>query len=205
VLRRPDQPQDDNRMLRELLRASIMAGIPVALASYFLFSWALRRRQLGTMTSLKEVEQEIKRQSKEQSRLRKERKRAGVGSMLAEGAHLSRASQLDLVHNKWLAFGGGFYGVVGLLTYVVVELGDLRDFLLGFESVWALISRFGLDMLVELLVNALRNFVVAIAWPAYWLSDIHSDYIWLWFAVAYAAYWGGARLALQRFRPESHQ
>jgi hypothetical protein len=86
-----------------------------------------------------------------------------------------------------------------------VELGDLRDFLLGFESVWALISRFGLDMLVELLVNALRNFVVAIAWPAYWLSDIHSDYIWLWFAVAYAAYWGGARLALQRFRPESHQ
>jgi hypothetical protein len=86
-----------------------------------------------------------------------------------------------------------------------VELGDLRDFLLGFESVWALISRFGLQTLVDLLVNALSNFVVAIAWPVYWLSELHSSNIWLWFVAAYAGYWGGARLALHRFRPESHQ
>ena len=190
-------------MVLEFFRALLLAALPVGLASYFLFTWVLRRRQLGTVTSLKEVERAIKRQSKERSQQKKQLKRAGVASSLAEGAHLSRATGPDLVHNKWLAFGGGFYGVVGLLTYAVVELGDLRDFLLGFESIWALISGFGLDMLVNLFVNAVRNFVVAIAWPAYWLAEIHSSRIWLWLLVAYAGYWGGARLALHRFRPEA--
>jgi hypothetical protein len=192
-------------MIPEFFRALLLAALPVGLASYFLFTWALRRRQPGTVTSLKQVEKEIKRERKERSQLKKQQKRAGVASTLAEGAHLSRASQLDLVHNKWLAFGGGFYGVVGLLTYAVVELGDLRDFLLGFESVWMLISGFGVQMLVDLLVNALQNFVLAIAWPAYWMSELQSGRIWLWLLAAYAGYWAGARLALQRFRPESHQ
>jgi hypothetical protein len=190
-------------MIFEFFRALLLAGVPVGLASYFLFSWVLRRRQLGSATSLKQVEQAIKLQSKERKRQQKQLRRAGVANMLADGTHLSPASGLDLVHNKWLAFGGGFYGVAGLLTYVVVELGDLRNFLLGFESVWMLISGFGVQMLVDLLVNALQNFVVAIAWPAYWLSEIRSDYIWIWFVAAYAAYWGGARLALRRFRPET--
>ena len=189
-------------MIFEFFRALLLAGVPVGLASYFLFSWVLRRRQLGSAISLRQVEQAIKLQSKERKRQQKQLRRTGVASMLADGTPLSPASGLDLVHNKWLAFGGGFYGVAGLLTYVVVELGDLRDFLLGFESVWMLISGFGVQMLVDLLVNALQNFVVAIAWPAYWLSEIQSGRIWLWLAVAYAGYWGGARLALQRFRPE---
>jgi hypothetical protein len=103
------------------------------------------------------------------------------------------------LHGKWLAFGGGFYGVVGLLTYGVVELGELRDFFLGFESLGALIAQFGFDMLVGIFVNAAKNFVIAIAWPVYWLSDIRSNHVWIWFVVAYAAYWAGARLALRRF------
>jgi hypothetical protein len=190
-------------MVLEFLRALFLAALPVGLASYFLFSWVLRRRQLGTVTSLKQVEQAIKRQSKERSQQKKELKRARGASTLAEGAHQSQATGLDLVHNKWLAFGGGFYGVVGLLTYAVVELSDLRDFLLGFESIWALISRFDLDLLVNLFVNAVRNFVVAITWPVYWLAEIQSSRIWLWFLLAYAGYWGGARVALHRFRPEA--
>lgn len=189
-------------MVLEFFRALLLAALPVGLASYFLFSWALRRRRTGAVTSLKQAQQEIKRERKERSQREKQQKRAGVTGLLADGAHLSHASQLDLVHNKWLAFGGGFYGVVGLLTYAVVELGDLWDFLLGFESVWMLVSRLSVQMLVDQLVNAVHNFVVAIAWPAYWLSEIHSDYIWLWFLVAYGGYWAGARLALQRFRPE---
>ena len=190
-------------MVLEFLRALFLAVLPVGLASYFLFSWVLRRRQLGTVTSLKQVEQAIKRQSKERSQQKKELKRAGGASTLAEGAHQSHATGLDLVHNKWLAFGGGFYGVVGLLTYAVVELSDLRDFVLGFESIWALISRFDLDLLVNLFVDAVRNFVVAITWPVYWLAEIQSSRIWLWFLLAYAGYWGGARVALHRFRPEA--
>lgn len=184
-------------MILELFHALVFAGLPVALASFFLFSWYLRRRHGEALASLKEVERELKREQKARAKREKDRKRA-LGAVLAEGAHFSREGQLDLVHNKWLKFGGGFYGVVGLLTYAVVELGEIWDFLRGFESVWSLISQFGVDMLVNLFVEALRNFIIAIAWPAYWLSNIQTHYPWLWFLAAYAGYWGGARLALRR-------
>jgi hypothetical protein len=184
-------------MILELLRALLLAGLPVGVASFFLFTWALRRRAPGAVTSLRAVARDLKRESKERAKLKKERR--GVSAVLAEGAHLSRDAQLDLIQNKWLKFGGGFYGVVGLLTYAVVELGDLWNFAIQFESIWVLIARFGPDTLINLLVDALRNFVVAIAWPGYWLSSIDSQYVWLWFVAAYAGYWAGARLALRRF------
>lgn len=189
-------------MILELFRALLLAALPVGLASYFLFSWVLRRRAPGAVTSLKAIQRELKRESKERSKERKEQKRS-VSERLAEGAHFSAGKPFDLVQNKWLKFGGGFYGVVGLLTYAVVELRDLWAFAMSFESIWMLIAQFGLDTLINLLVEALRNFIVAIAWPAYWLSSIQTQHPWLWFVLAYAGYWGGARLALHRYAQAS--
>ena len=199
-------------MLLELFRATLIAGLPVAAASYGLVWWSLRQGYIGSVSSLKELEQGFKRQSKERSAAKKDRKRSRKAGEKTEARSLGLAlasvrqqarqpgpSVLNTFHGKWLAFGGGFYGVVGVLTYAVVELRELRDFFLGFESLYALFADFGINMLVGILVNAVTNFVVAIAWPAYWLSDIRSDHIWIWFIVAYAAYWAGAKFALQRF------
>jgi len=185
-------------MILELLRALLLAGLPVGAASFFLFTWALRRRAPGGVRSLKVLQSELKAESKERAKLKKSQKR-DVASLLAEGAQFSRDAQLDLIHTKWLRFGGGFYGVVALITYAVVELGDLWAFAMRFESFWMLIANFGLNTLIGLLVNALQNFIVAIAWPAWWLSNISSQYVWFWFVAAYAGYWAGARLALHRF------
>lgn len=185
-------------MILEFLRALLLAGLPVGAASFFLFTWALRHRAPGTTISLKAVQSELKAESKERAKLKKSQKR-NVAARLAEGAHFSRDAQLDLIHTRWLRFGGGFYGVVALITYAVVELGDLWAFAMRFESFWMLLANFGLDTLIGLLVNALQNFIVAIAWPAWWLSNISSQYVWFWFVAAYAGYWAGARLALQRY------
>ena len=106
---------------------------------------------------------------------------------------------MNPVHNKWLAFGGGFYGVVGLLTYLVVELGEISDFITGFDGFLSFFSNISLGLFIGLFIDSIVNFVVAIAWPAYWLSDINSDYIWMWFVAAYAGYWAGTRFALSRF------
>jgi len=195
-------------MLQDLFRAILTAGIPVGIATYLLVWWALRRGYIGPAATVRDVEQRFKRLTKAQSAARKEqkkrRKRGSPGNhaSLAAGPDqipALRAGAMTPLHGKWLAFGGGFYGVVGLLTYGVVELGELRDFFLGFESLGALIAQFGFDMLVGILVNAAKNFVIALAWPVYWLSDIRSNHVWIWFVVAYAAYLGGARLALRRF------
>lgn len=188
-------------MFREFIRALFLAGIPVGLASHALVWWSLRQGYLEAVGSVRDLEKGFKLISKQRRRDRKQRKAAkksgGAEAPAVEGG--SPLPHLDPVHRKWLAFGGGFYGIVALLTYVVVEFGELRDFFLNFESLGALLAQFGFDMLVNLFVDALMNFVVAISWPVYWMSEIAMNHVWIWFGVAYAAYWAGVRLAVQRF------
>lgn len=164
-------------MIQEFFTAVFKAGLPVGLASYALVWWALKNNHLGSVVSMKDLKGKVKRLAKDKK---------------------SKA-KADPIHKKWLAFGGGFYGVVGFLTYVVVEIGEIRDFIVQFESIRVFISEISTDMFIALFVDALKNFIVAIAWPVYWMSDIRSDHIWIWFAVAYGGYWAGARYALQTF------
>ena len=164
-----------HRMLQEIFIAILKVGLPVGLASYGLVWWALKKNYLDQVANLKGFEQEMKKRTKD-----KELKKEG-----------------DPVHRKWLAFGGGFYGVVGLLTYAVVELGEIRDFIMQFGGIAGLIRNISFNLIISLFIDAIMNFVIAIAWPAYWLSEIHSSRIWVWFAVAYGAYWSGSHLALR--------
>jgi hypothetical protein len=79
-----------------------------------------------------------------------------------------------------------------------VELGEIRDFFQQFESIGALISSLSIGLFIGLIIDGLMNFIVAITWPAYWISSIGSGHIWIWFAVAYAGYWAGVRIALHQ-------
>lgn len=188
-------------MFRELVRALFIAGLPVAVTSFLLVWWSLRQGLLGPAAGVRDMEKNMKQMSKQRRQERKQRKSAGKSGSAERlaavgGAH---AAGIDPVHNKWLAFGGGFYGVVALLTYAVVEVGELRDFFVGFESLAALLAGFGIDMLANLFVDALLNFVTAIAWPAYWMSEVAMNHIWIWFGMAYLGYWAGVKAALHRF------
>jgi hypothetical protein len=195
-------------MVLDLFRAIFTAGMPVGVATYLLVWWSLRHGYIRSAGSVRDMEQGFKRLAREKSAARKDQKRRAKGKPARHQAMdavspirdpAARVAGMTPLHGKWLAFGGGFYGVVGLLTYGVVELRELRDFFLGFESLPALFAQFGFDMLVQIFIDAARNFVVAIAWPVYWLSDIRSEHVWIWFVVAYVAYWAGARLALKRY------
>lgn len=187
-------------MVREIFRALLLAGVPVAVTSYLLIWWALKNQYLQGASNLKEVEIHFKGLSKARSRKRKEekRRRKKGGSSLDTEPHQQESHKMNPVHNKWLSFGGGFYGVVGLLTYAVVELGEIRDFITQFDGLLSLLSDITLELFIGFFINSIMNFVVAIAWPAYWLSNIRSDYIWIWFVIAYAGYWVGIRFALRQ-------
>jgi len=50
-----------------------------------------------------------------------------------------------------------------------------------------------IGLLIELFIESIMNFVVAIAWPVYWLSESRSP--WLLLFAAYAGYWLGIRVA----------
>jgi len=187
-------------MVREIFRALLLAGIPVAVTSYLLIWWALKNKYFQGASNLKDVKSHFKDLSKAKSRKKKEekRRRKEGGGAVELGPGQQEPNKMNPVHNKWLSFGGGFYGVVALLTYAVVELGEIRDFFTQFDGLSSLISDITVGLFIGFFIKACINFIVAIAWPAYWLSDIRSDYIWIWFVAAYAGYWAGIRFALHQ-------
>ena len=169
--------QNPETMISEIFIALFKAGLPVGVAAYLLVWWALRNGYLSGVETVKEIEKEVKRLKKD-----KESKPEG-----------------DMVHRKWLAMGGGFYGVVAVLTWTFIELGEIVDFITSFDSIDALIASLSVGTLINMIIEAIKNSFLAIAWPVYWLTDIRSDYVWIWFIAAYAGYWAGSTLAARQF------
>ena len=87
------------------------------------------------------------------------------------------------------------------MTYAVNEWTDVGNFLARFDGFATLRALFSIDFLVNLLVNSISNFLVAITWPAYWLDTLHVKQPWIWFLAAYFGYWLGCRMALRRQKP----
>lgn len=170
-------------MIIEIFTAVLKAGIPVGIGAYLLVWWALRNGYLNETESLRDIEKEVKKMAKDkESKLKS-----------------------DPVHKKWLSMGGGFYGVVAVLTWLFVELREILDFITSFDGISGLMENFSVSMLVNLFIEAIKNSFLALAWPVYWLSDIPGEYIWAWFIIAYAGYWAGSKLALRQWqagRPE---
>mgnify|MGYP001825759269 CR=1 FL=1 len=165
-------------MITEILTAVIKAGVPVGIGAYMLVWWALRNGYLNETGSVRDIEKEVKKMAKDkESKLKS-----------------------DLVHKKWLSMGGGFYGVVAVLTWLFVELREILDFITSFDGISGLVENFSVSMLVNLFIEAIKNSFLALAWPVYWLSDIPGEYIWAWFIIAYAGYWAGSKLALRQWR-----
>ena len=165
-------------MIIEFLTALLKAGLPVAVTAWFLAWWALRNGYLDNVEGLKDVEREIKRLGKDKE----------------------KRKQADVVQRKWLALGGGFYGVVAFLTWLVIEGRDLWGLVSSFEGFSAFLAAVSINMLVGILIEAITNTFFAIAWPVYWMQDFRGQYLWVWFIAAYAGYWAGSQVAIRRYR-----
>lgn len=159
-------------MLYEFVEALIRAGLPVALLSFVLVYWSLHRGHLTETSSMKALKQELKQ-------LRKNKK--------------ERAKTGDPLHNKWMKFGGGFYGVIAMLTLIVIEWSDVKQ--LSLNGLQAIIDDIGIGLVIDLVIESFKNFIAAMIWPLYWMDEIDTNRIWLWFIAAYAGYSGGTNLA----------
>jgi hypothetical protein len=179
-------------MIAEFIRAFITAGVPVGLTSFLLAWWGLKNGYFGSVADVKGLEREVKRLGKSKSG---KRKRPRDDEADDDESH---RPALNPVHNKWLAFGGGFYGVVALLTYGVIELGEIRDFINNLGGLLHLFANLSLNLVIDFLVDSFLNFFTALAWPIYWMSEIRGAPVWIWFVAAYAGYWAGTRFALHR-------
>lgn len=157
----------------EVLEAIFKLGLPV-----LVMSWLLIHRQYQTG----EIAADADRQTVKSS-LKKIRK----------AWRKDKKNRYNLIENKWMRFGGGFYGVTALVTFILIELGEVVEFVLNISSVASLLQDGLISFLVGMLVNQFQNFIAAIIWFAYWADDDRSILIWI--AVPYASYLLGFNLA----------
>ena len=194
-------------ILRDLIVAVFQVAIPAFAATYVLVWWALKQNYFEDATSLKELVKSAKRHSEAKKLQKKEQKKQkkALSKSSSEDTEIldtestaANTRELNPVHNKWLTFGGGFYGLMALLTYTLIELGEIRDFFSNFSGLIDFLTGISVGLLIDFLVNSIMNLVAAVTWPFYWLSNISSDNPWVWFVVAYLGYWIGAKYAFHR-------
>jgi len=153
-----------------ILRAAWYVGLPLFVLSFALIGWALYRGRVEGET-LKDLQLSMDALGKQQKDEKTRQK-------------------IDPALGKWYSFGGGFYGLVALYTWLLIEIDDVADFI---SDLGALVFQLDIGVLISFFIQSLMNFVWAIAWPVYWLRA--ADNPWIWFIVAYGGYWLGIQAA----------
>ena len=194
----------------DIFHAVIMAGLPLMALSFAVIWWALSRGRLqGTSVGELQKSIEVLGQQRKGKKDKKGKKGgtdqqsselAGDGLDLALDAGLDldapgeKKEKLDPVLDKWFSFGGGFYGIVALYTWILAEWNEVWNFMSALPGI---VLSFNVGALISLVINlfieSLMNFITAISWPVYWLQEAGNP--WIWIGVAYGGYWLGIKAA----------
>jgi len=72
---------------------------------------------------------------------------------------------------------------------------EIIDMIINFGGLFDFLKQLDINVIINIFVDALMNFISAMIWPFYWMKRIDTDQVWIWFMVAYAGYWLGLKLA----------
>lgn len=162
-------------IILEFIEAVLWLGLPMLGLSWFLFNWLYNSGDVDRKADQKSTKEQLK----------------SLGKSFKKDKKLASQSQAAYVYGRWAAFGGGFYGLTALWTFVVIEVSQTIQFIFRFPGFAKLFEDGFVDFFVELLVNQLGNIVSAFVWFAYWPSET----MILWVVVAYLGYRIGMELA----------
>lgn len=155
----------------DVLRAVFMLGLPMVALSWVIFSWIF-------------LSGEIDRQEKRDAIKARVKKLRTLPSL--NGNRGKR-----YLYDKWVWFGSGFYGLAGIWTLIVIELGELAGFLGNLDSFSGLGETSIVSFVINFFIDQLGNLLQAFLWWGYWPADS----ILVWLGVAYLGYWIGVELA----------
>ncbi|XOV89864.1 MAG: hypothetical protein ACFHX7_08245 [Pseudomonadota bacterium] len=158
--------------LLELLQTLLLIGLPVGCLTWLLFHRLYASGRIHRESDEKQLKQELKALKKS-----------------------VKEDKSDLINTRWMKFGGGFYGIAALWTFVVIEATDIVSFLWNFPGLSALFQDGIISFVVGVLINQFTNFINAFLWFAWWPQNEGDASVILWFGVAYVCYLAGFRLA----------
>jgi len=173
----------------DILLAILKLGLPLAGLSWFLFSQIYNNGDMDREADRKAINSHLKSLKASYKNKKKVKEKEN------EKDKDKGKANINMVQDKWMRFGGGFYGLAALWTFVIVEISDIFNFIVHNPG-WAALFGDGLiNLLIEVLVNQLQNFIAAFIWFSYW----DADSIPLLVLVAYAGYWLGVELARRQY------
>jgi hypothetical protein len=166
------------KILIEVLWALLLVGVPVALFTLAMVWWALRRGYFRESFDSKALGREMRAMTRNNKKNPEK-----------------DTAPKDLFQKKWAKFGGSFYGIVAFFTYIVIEVMEIANMIMGFGGFIDFLKQININLIVSIFVEAFINFISAMIWPLYWMQRIDTNLTWIWFVIAYAGYWSGLKAA----------
>ena len=152
-------------MLNEIIYALIFATLPIFIFTYGILWWINYRNIKQGKSPLLDDEFEL------------------------EGLNEMPKDKESAIQKKWMTFGGGFYGMVGLLTYMVSEYREIKDMVVNFQGFENGIISTLIELLIDFLIQSFTNIVDAVTWPWFWMKELNGASFWILFVAAYLGYY----------------
>jgi hypothetical protein len=154
--------------LLDVLQAILFVGIPVGVFSFLMIYFSYQKGYLSTDFELKDAF----------------KKNNNTGSSLSR----KHKKKLLFLHSKWVTFGGGFYGLIALLTFLIIELTQVVNFLFSITGWQDIVALFSFDTLIAMIIDSITNMVQAIIWFTYWSEKFDTENFIIWIFIAYISY-----------------
>jgi hypothetical protein len=156
----------------EIIKAILLAGLPTAALAYLMVFYAIKRGYIKTDETVELLKKRKKQAKKDDTEFK-----------------------VNPVHQKWLYFGGGYYGLMALGTYAHVELLEIIEFFGNYRSFSNFIDQLTINALIHLIVESFMNLIPAFTWFLYWPKIIVMVNGWYWLLASYLGYKLGGYVA----------
>lgn len=164
-------------MVFELIKAIVLAGLPIAAFSYYLIMLT-RKKTLLKSTNVRQLQKELK--------------------TLEHSKEPEQTFWESALQRKFLTFGGGFYGIVTLITYLHIELYQIAGFIGGIFEGKSIFSDGIVSLIIAFFIDLVKNLITAFIWPTYWFEYLPIGIFWIWLIVAILAHSMATKYALAK-------
>ncbi len=173
----------------EIIKALVMGAVPVCAFTFVILQWSINSGRMDAFDS----EGNLRQQHRAATKAQKKTKKASTPDKGSEFKLSGRAGG-DLVHGKIMFFGGGFYGTMAVMTYLLIEVIEIWNFLGAAFSSGNWFPSIDVDMIVNLLINSLMNLVAAFLWFQTLADYVEINNGWIWLIASYLGYLAGLKI-----------
>lgn len=159
--------------IANFVSALFVLGLPVGVLTWYIVDRLHESGRLGADSDMKHVKETMLQTKKDWQ----------------EADEVSE----NFFEQRWLKFGGGFYGLTAFVTFIAIEISEIVGFVVNFESIAGIFRDGILSLIISFFVERFMNIVTAFLWFTWWPEGDSSMFVWI--GAAYAGYWSGVTIA----------